>query len=245
MLEPVHVSPSEAVDALCSAAGRAVRGHGAANAEDDSTCPYDPARTSRARSSSTRSARPPTTTSHARQNRPARRAPPRRAREDHGSRRHARRAFGSGSSHKTNASSSTARPSSPAATSRSTSPRAIRKRTAQALRARYPRLDVRPLALDYAAPLPSLDGVLSSGGRRVVFFPGSSIGNFEPAGARRLLAEMAKVAGAEWARHRRGRRAERTRRSSSARTTTGRASRRGSTATSSSASTGSFTATST
>jgi dimethylhistidine N-methyltransferase len=69
--------------------------------------------------------------------------------------------------------------------------------TAQALRARYPRLDVRPLALDYAAPLPSLDGVLSAGRRRVVFFPGSSIGNFEPAGARRLLAEMAKVAGAE------------------------------------------------
>jgi L-histidine N-alpha-methyltransferase len=69
--------------------------------------------------------------------------------------------------------------------------------TAQGLRARYPRLDVQPLALDYAAPLPPLEGVLSGGGRRVVFFPGSSIGNFEPSGARRLLAEMAKVAGPE------------------------------------------------
>jgi L-histidine N-alpha-methyltransferase len=69
--------------------------------------------------------------------------------------------------------------------------------TAQELRARYPRVDVRPLALDYAAPLPALDGVLGDDGRRVVFFPGSSIGNFEPAGACRLLAEMAAVAGPE------------------------------------------------
>jgi len=69
--------------------------------------------------------------------------------------------------------------------------------TAQALRVRYPRLDVRPLVLDYAAPLPPLDGVLASTGRRVVFFPGSSIGNFEPPAARRLLAEMGKVAGPE------------------------------------------------
>jgi dimethylhistidine N-methyltransferase len=69
--------------------------------------------------------------------------------------------------------------------------------TAQALRARYPRIEVRPLALDYAAPLPALDGIAADGGRRVVFFPGSSIGNFEPAGARRLLAEMANVAGPE------------------------------------------------
>jgi L-histidine N-alpha-methyltransferase len=67
--------------------------------------------------------------------------------------------------------------------------------TAQALRARYPALDVCPLVLDYAAPLPSLDEILRGPGRRVVFFPGSSIGNFEPAGARRLLAEMAAVAG--------------------------------------------------
>lgn len=51
------------------------------------------------------------------------------------------------------------------------------------LRRDYPRLDVAPLAADFTADL-----VLPpAAGRRVGFFPGSSIGNFEPEAAGQLL----------------------------------------------------------
>ncbi len=68
--------------------------------------------------------------------------------------------------------------------------------TAQELRARYPRLEVTPLVLDYSRPLPDLGHVAPEGGRTVVFFPGSSIGNFEPGEAVALLRRTASVAGA-------------------------------------------------
>ena len=66
--------------------------------------------------------------------------------------------------------------------------------TAERLRRAYPGLPVLPLAADYTAPyaLPDLpDGTA----RIVVFFPGSTIGNFEPDEAERFLRHVAAVAG--------------------------------------------------
>jgi dimethylhistidine N-methyltransferase len=55
------------------------------------------------------------------------------------------------------------------------------------LRADYPALEVTPLAADFTADRLALP---PPAGRRVGFFPGSSIGNFEPAEAGRLLARF-------------------------------------------------------
>jgi len=62
------------------------------------------------------------------------------------------------------------------------------------LRADYPWLRVTPLAADFAAelPVPTSD----DGARTVIYFPGSTIGNFEPAEAERLLARFRRAAGA-------------------------------------------------
>jgi dimethylhistidine N-methyltransferase len=51
----------------------------------------------------------------------------------------------------------------------------------------YPGLEVRPLAADFTGPLT----LPPAAGRRVGFFPGSSIGNFEPAEAEVLLRRFA------------------------------------------------------
>src|SRR5262249_8117018 len=53
---------------------------------------------------------------------------------------------------------------------------------AAALRADYPGLEVQPVDGDYAKPL-ALPPPSKPQARTLVFFPGSSIGNFEPAGA--------------------------------------------------------------
>lgn len=58
---------------------------------------------------------------------------------------------------------------------------------AASLRADYPGLRVEPVVADFTLGL-TLPAAL---GRRVGFFPGSSIGNFEPSDARRLLRRMA------------------------------------------------------
>jgi dimethylhistidine N-methyltransferase len=68
--------------------------------------------------------------------------------------------------------------------------------TAAQLRLRYPRLEVLPLCADFAdwfEPPESSAEV----GRRVVYFPGSTIGNFEPDEAETLLARIAALAGEE------------------------------------------------
>jgi dimethylhistidine N-methyltransferase len=64
-------------------------------------------------------------------------------------------------------------------------------RSAWQLKARYPRLIVRPVCADFTQPfrVPRLDGR-----PRVLFFPGSTIGNFGPADAVALLTSMADVA---------------------------------------------------
>ncbi|HKX93243.1 MAG TPA: L-histidine N(alpha)-methyltransferase, partial [Methylibium sp.] len=54
------------------------------------------------------------------------------------------------------------------------------------LHADYPALEVAPLAADFTRRVTLPPAV----GRRVGFFPGSSIGNFEPDDARRLLQRM-------------------------------------------------------
>lgn len=55
----------------------------------------------------------------------------------------------------------------------------------QALRAEFPDIAMHALAADIARPLPPLPA-----GRRLWFYPGSSIGNFAPADARLLLQRL-------------------------------------------------------
>ncbi len=58
-------------------------------------------------------------------------------------------------------------------------------------RARYPRLSVLPVCADYTR---SFD-LPESAGRRVVYFPGSTIGNFEPTEAAAFLRNIARICG--------------------------------------------------
>lgn len=69
------------------------------------------------------------------------------------------------------------------------------QQSAQALAATFPKLEVRAVCADYSAPfeLPVDDHTHP----RAVFFPGSSIGNFEPADAKRLLHRVGAILGAE------------------------------------------------
>ena len=67
----------------------------------------------------------------------------------------------------------------------------------RSLRRRYPELDVRPLVADYTQslqlPLAALDNGLENGrapGKLVWFFPGSTIGNFEPEAAVDFLRRL-------------------------------------------------------
>jgi dimethylhistidine N-methyltransferase len=65
---------------------------------------------------------------------------------------------------------------------------------AESMAARFPSLPLRPLAADFTAAVDlQLEGIPCR--RRVAFFPGSTIGNFEPAEAVALLARMARDAG--------------------------------------------------
>nr|WP_275983320.1 L-histidine N(alpha)-methyltransferase [Propionivibrio soli] len=62
---------------------------------------------------------------------------------------------------------------------------------AQALRDAHPTLDVRPVVADLAADI-DLDGEVPAE-RRLVFYPGSSIGNFEPDDAAGLLSRSRRL----------------------------------------------------
>ena len=66
-------------------------------------------------------------------------------------------------------------------------------RAAGALSARHPRLRVLPVCADFTRPfeLPPVPGTL----RRAAYFPGSTIGNFAPAEARKFLAQVAEQCG--------------------------------------------------
>src|SRR5438067_2196062 len=63
---------------------------------------------------------------------------------------------------------------------------------AAALADDYPDLDVRPVVADFTGPF-ALPGVPAA--RRVVFFPGSTIGNFDPPEADALLRRVAGLVG--------------------------------------------------
>jgi dimethylhistidine N-methyltransferase len=67
-------------------------------------------------------------------------------------------------------------------------------RSAREIAVCYPSLEVKPLCADFTAKyvLPVLP---QSVRRRVIYFPGSTIGNFGPAEADRLLARMAAICG--------------------------------------------------
>lgn len=69
--------------------------------------------------------------------------------------------------------------------------------SARAMRAALPWLEVAPVAADFAADVrlpPAPSGVST-----VVFFPGSTIGNFDPEDAVRLLARFRRLAGPDGA----------------------------------------------
>ncbi len=61
------------------------------------------------------------------------------------------------------------------------------------LAADYPAIEVHAVCADFSRPLQLPE--LPAGGRRVAFFPGSSIGNFEPHAAIELLARLAALVG--------------------------------------------------
>jgi L-histidine Nalpha-methyltransferase len=66
--------------------------------------------------------------------------------------------------------------------------------TARELGAEIPGLEVAPIAADYTAAF-ELPVTRRHDGRTLVFFPGSTIGNFEPEDAHRFLARFAQLAG--------------------------------------------------
>ena len=61
------------------------------------------------------------------------------------------------------------------------------------IRARYPRLDVRPVVGDFLHPAALPKGL--PGGCRVGFFPGSTIGNLDPEEARAFLKDARSLLG--------------------------------------------------
>jgi dimethylhistidine N-methyltransferase len=68
--------------------------------------------------------------------------------------------------------------------------------TARQLSRQYPRIAVRPVCADFTENfrLPSFRGKSS---RRIIYFPGSTIGNFERANASALLSRIAKHCGTD------------------------------------------------
>jgi len=66
--------------------------------------------------------------------------------------------------------------------------------TARAMAAHYPGLGVWPVCTDFTAPF-CLPRLSRPERRRVVYFPGSTIGNLEPEEARRFLRRLHRIAG--------------------------------------------------
>ena len=67
-------------------------------------------------------------------------------------------------------------------------------RSAGSLAAAYPHVEVLPVCADYTQPF-TLPFGLRPAARTVVYFPGSTIGNFHPAQAECFLSDMAQAAG--------------------------------------------------
>ncbi|MDQ3369049.1 MAG: L-histidine N(alpha)-methyltransferase [Myxococcota bacterium] len=62
------------------------------------------------------------------------------------------------------------------------------------LQTEMPHLDIQPVTADYTQPF-ALPSPQHEWKRTLVFFPGSTIGNFEPAEARSFLATLGRIAG--------------------------------------------------
>ncbi len=58
---------------------------------------------------------------------------------------------------------------------------------------RYPSMRVGAVAGDFSAGVPRADDIFSGQGRRICFFPGGTLGNFDPAEQRSLLKRFASV----------------------------------------------------
>lgn len=69
--------------------------------------------------------------------------------------------------------------------------------SARRLRSELPWLDVRPVTSDFTVDIGLGRSPLAGDARSVVFFPGSTIGNFDPSEAERLLAHFRRAAGKE------------------------------------------------
>src|SRR5436305_14507569 len=67
-------------------------------------------------------------------------------------------------------------------------------RSAMTLARRFPRLEIHPVCADFTATV-VLPETGSPRARRVVYFPGSTIGNFRPRPAVRLLRSIARLVG--------------------------------------------------
>jgi len=67
--------------------------------------------------------------------------------------------------------------------------------SARELASDYEGLDVRPLVADFTKPVTLPEKVLSGGARRVGFFPGSTIGNFDHGAAKMFLKTIADTLG--------------------------------------------------
>jgi L-histidine Nalpha-methyltransferase len=67
-------------------------------------------------------------------------------------------------------------------------------RTAATLGAELPGLEIQPVVADYTQPF-ALPAPRRAWQRTLVFFPGSTIGNFDPADARAFLARLSAIAG--------------------------------------------------
>ncbi|MDH5590593.1 MAG: L-histidine N(alpha)-methyltransferase [Gemmatimonadota bacterium] len=70
------------------------------------------------------------------------------------------------------------------------------EQVAAGLRLEYPAVPILPLAADFTEPLDALPEPPRPPTRRIVYFPGSTIGNFTELEAERLLTRMRRMAGA-------------------------------------------------
>jgi L-histidine N-alpha-methyltransferase len=68
------------------------------------------------------------------------------------------------------------------------------EQVAQGWREHFAQLEILPVAADFTQVFP-IPRAAAPVARRVVFFPGSTLGNFEPSAARQLLAGFRKLAG--------------------------------------------------
>ncbi|MEP6937556.1 MAG: L-histidine N(alpha)-methyltransferase [Chthoniobacterales bacterium] len=70
------------------------------------------------------------------------------------------------------------------------------QRSAELFRGLFPDLEILPVAADYLQPF-QIPVAIRQPTRRIVYFPGSTIGNFEPADAKDFLRRIVNILGAD------------------------------------------------